>query len=88
MTFCYISGTGADSTEKGRLIRARIKGKTENDQMKLPLQSIYTFRSGFLNPSKGSRNVHINYVVIRLRYPSYHCLLPKYVLTLKELGWQ
>jgi nucleoside-diphosphate-sugar epimerase len=36
MTFCYISGAGTDSSEKGRSMWARVKGKTENDLMKLP----------------------------------------------------
>ena len=44
MTFCYVSGTGTDSSEKGRSMWARIKGKTENDLLKLPFKAAYMFR--------------------------------------------
>ena len=50
MTFCYISGAGTDSTEKGRTMWARIKGKTENDLQKLPFKKVYNFRPGALIP--------------------------------------
>src|SRR5215217_4915392 len=64
MTFCYISGAGTDSTEKGRSMWARVKGKTENDLMKLPFKAVYNFRPGFLKPTKGLKNTHgfIKYV--------------------------
>ncbi|PZX10634.1 hypothetical protein LX69_03304 [Breznakibacter xylanolyticus] len=50
MTFCYISGAGTDSSEKGRTMWARVKGKTENDLMKLPFKQVYNFRPGALIP--------------------------------------
>lgn len=50
MTFCYISGAGTDSTEKGRTMWARVKGKTENDLQKLPFKQVYNFRPGALIP--------------------------------------
>ena len=49
MTFCYISGAGTDSTEKGRVNWARVKGKTENDLMKLPFKKVFAFRFYFLS---------------------------------------
>lgn len=51
--FCYISGAGTDSTEKGRIAWARVKGKTENDLMKLPFRKVYNFRPGILKATKG-----------------------------------
>ena len=86
MTFCYISGAGTDSTEKGRLNWARVKGKTENDLMKLPFKKVFAFRPGFLQPTNGLKNVHRFYVVFVLLYPVFRFLMPKYVSTLKELG--
>lgn len=86
MTFCYISGAGTDSTEKGRLSWARVKGKTENDLMKLPFKKVFAFRPGFLHPSKGSKNVHRYYSIIGYLYPLLRLLMPKYISTLKELG--
>lgn len=53
MTFCYVSGAGTDSTEKGRLMWARVKGKTENDLAKLGFKSVYMFRPGFIKPFDG-----------------------------------
>ncbi len=55
MTFCYISGAGTDSTEKGRLNWARVKGKTENDLMKLPFKKVFAFRPGFMLRCKRSK---------------------------------
>ena len=51
MTFCYISGAGTDSTEKGKVMWARVKGKTENDLMKLPFKKVYNFRPGGIRPN-------------------------------------
>ena len=53
MTFCYVSGVGTDSTEKGRSMWARVKGKTENDLMKLQFKAAYMFRPGYIQPTKG-----------------------------------
>ncbi|MGL5014816.1 MAG: NAD-dependent epimerase/dehydratase family protein [Bacteroidales bacterium] len=50
MTFCYISGAGTDSSEKGRTMWARVKGKTENDLMRLPFKQVYNFRPAVLIP--------------------------------------
>jgi hypothetical protein len=86
MTFCYISGAGTDSSEKGRINWARVKGKTENDLMKLPFKKVFAFRPGFLQPMKGSKNVPGIYSFIGLLYPVFRALMPKYVSTLKELG--
>jgi len=86
MTFCYISGAGTDSTEKGRLNWARVKGKTENDLMKLPFKKVFAFRPGFLQPSKGSKNIHGYYIFFRIMYPVFRLLMPKFVSTLSELG--
>jgi len=86
MIFCYISGAGTDSTEKGKSMWARVKGKTENDLMKLPFRRVYAFRPGFLQPTKGLKNVHKYYPIFGLLFPLFRLTLSKYVSTLKELG--
>lgn len=86
MTFCYISGAGTDSTEKGRSSWARIKGKTENDLFKLPFRHVYGFRPGYINPTKGLKNTLPYYKYFSWAYPFWKAILPKYVLTLKEIG--
>jgi hypothetical protein len=86
MTFCYISGSGTDSSEKGRMHWARVKGKTENDLLKLPFKKAYAFRPGFMLPSKGAKNVHGYYSLFRIFYPPLRALFPGFVSTLKEVG--
>jgi len=86
MTFCYISGAGTDSTEKGRLNWARVKGKTENDLMKLPFKRVFAFRPGFMLAAKGAKNVPGYYSAFRFLYSPLRALFPSFVSTLKEVG--
>jgi len=86
MTFCYISGLGTDSTEKGKSMWARVKGKTENDLLKLPFKSVYMFRPGYIQPTKGLKNTFLVYKLGAPFYPVWKALFPKYVCTLEQLG--
>jgi uncharacterized protein YbjT (DUF2867 family) len=86
MTFCYVSGTGTDSSEKGRVMWARVKGKTENDLMKLPFKAVYAFRPGFIKPIDGQKNAYGISKVLGVGYPVLRALFPKYVCTLEDLG--
>jgi hypothetical protein len=86
MTFCYISGAATDSTEKGRINWARVKGKTENDLMKLSFKKAYAFRPGFLEPSKDAKNIKPVFKVLLVLLPLVKLLAPNTVTTLKELG--
>ncbi len=56
MTFNYVSGQGTDSTEKGRMMWARVKGKTENDLLSLGFKQAFMFRPGVIIPLKGIRS--------------------------------
>ena len=53
MTFVFISGVGTDSTEQGRTMWARVKGRTENAILRLPFRRAYTFRPGYIQPMHG-----------------------------------
>lgn len=86
MTFCYISGAGTDSTEKGRLMWARIKGKTENDLMKLPFRQIFNFRPGLIKPTKGLKNILPLYKWLSWMLPIINTLSPGSVVSLKQIG--
>ena len=86
MTFCYVSGTGTDSTEQGRMMWARVKGRTENHLSKLPFKSVYAFRPGMMKPTKGQKNVKTIFKVLGYSYPVWKFLSPKNVCTLEELG--
>jgi uncharacterized protein YbjT (DUF2867 family) len=56
MTFVFVSGAGTDSTERGRLMWARIKGKTENALLRMPFKAAYMFRPGVVQPMHGVRS--------------------------------
>lgn len=86
MVFSYISGAGTDSSEKGMVNWARVKGKTENDLMKLPFKKVYAFRPGLISPTKGLKNTHNFYTGFRFYYPLLRLIMPNYVSTMKELG--
>lgn len=86
MIFCYVSGANTDSSEKGKQMWARVKGKTENDLMKLPFKAVYNFRPGFMKPSKGAKNVKGIYKIINFMYPLFRLINPVYFLTLEEVA--
>ena len=86
MTFCYISGANTDSTEKGRSMWARVKGKTENDLMKLPFKKAYNFRPGLIKPTKGLKNTLAFYKYVNWMFPLLQRFFPNASCTLKELG--
>jgi len=86
MTFCYVSGTGTDSTEKGRIMWARVKGKTENDLMKLQFRNVFAFRPAFMKAVEGQKNLPKFYKYIQFPYPVLHALFPQYFGTLSDVG--
>lgn len=73
MTFIYVSGTGTDSTEQGRTMWARVKGRTENALLKMPFNAAYMFRPGIILPMKGIKSktgwYNAAYVVLRPFFP-------------------
>ncbi len=86
MTFCYISGAYTDSTEQGKSMWARVKGKTENDLMKLPFKKVYNFRPGILSPTKGLKNTLNFYKWLGWLLPIIRFTMPNTISSLKELG--
>jgi uncharacterized protein YbjT (DUF2867 family) len=85
MTFCYISGAGTDSKEKGTGWAA-VKGKTENDLMKLSFKQVFAFRPGFIKPIQGLSKTHNFYKYINWLYPIGRALYPAGFITLQELA--
>lgn len=86
MVFCHVSGGSTDSSEKGAVMWARVKGKTENALMRLPFKKVYNFRPGFMKPTEGQQNVKSYYKVISSLYPLLRFLMPNRVITMKEVG--
>jgi uncharacterized protein YbjT (DUF2867 family) len=90
MTFVYVSGAGTDSTEKGRTMWARIKGKTENALLNLPFKAAYMFRPGVIQPLHGIKSrtsgYRIFYFVTKPLLPIIRRLFPQYITTTELLG--
>ena len=86
LTFAYVSGAGTDSTEKGRSMWARVKGKTENDLLKMPFKAAYMFRPGYIHPIPGMKNTYTLYKVLGFLYPVWKGLFPGSVCKLSEIG--
>ncbi len=86
MVFCYISGAGTDTSEEGNVNWARVKGKTENDLMKLPFKKVYAFRPGFIKPTPGLKRTLGAYKYIGWLYPVLKTIAPGSASTLAEIG--
>jgi putative NADH-flavin reductase len=86
MTFCYVSGASTDSTEAGRMMWARVKGKTENDLMKLPFKGVYNFRPGAIEATKGLKNVLSYYKYFSWLFPVIKLFAPNAIVKLREIG--
>ena len=90
MVFIYVTGRGTDSTEQGGSMWARIKGKTENDLLKLPFKAAYMFRPAGIQPLHGIRSktawVQAIYVATAPLWSLLHRVAPKYVTTTEQVG--
>jgi len=90
MTFIYVSGAGTDSSERSRMMWARVKGKTENDLLKMPFRAAFMFRPGYIQPLHGIRTktkwYGALYAVMGPLYPLWKRLLPNFVTTTECVG--
>ncbi len=90
MTFIYVSGQGTDSSERGRTMWARVKGKTENALLRLPFKAAYMFRPGIIQPLHGIRSktrpYQSIYTVMGPMLPALKKLFPTFVTTTENVG--
>jgi uncharacterized protein YbjT (DUF2867 family) len=90
MTFVFISGAGTDSTGRGRVMWARVKGRAENALLRLPFKAAYMFRPGIIQPMHGieSRTAlyRIPYLILGPFIPWLRKRFPQYVTTTEQLG--
>ena len=86
LSFCYVSGSGTDSTEQGKTMWARVKGKTENALLEMFPGSAYMFRPGYMKPVNGQKNILKFYFGWQVFYPIMKFLMPKFTCTLAEVG--
>ena len=90
MTFVFISGAGTDSSERGRIMWARVKGQTENALLRLPFKAAYMFRPAVIVPLHGIKSrtmlYRVPYALLGPILPLLKRLFPKYVTTTEKLG--
>lgn len=90
MVFIYVSGAGTDGSEHGRVMWARVKGRTENALMKLPFKSAYMFRPGVIRPMHGAvsktRSYRLFYTVMAPVLPMLQWAFPGSILTTEIVG--
>jgi len=90
MTFLYISGAGTDSSEHGRSMWARVKGRTENDLLRERFKAAYMLRPGYIQPMHGIKSktplYRAIYPIVAPLYPVLKVLAPKFVTTTEDLG--
>jgi hypothetical protein len=90
LTFIYVSGAGTDSSERGRVMWARVKGRTENALLSLPFKAAYMFRPGAVIPLHGIRSAtrwyNAMYFGLRPLYPILSRVAPTMITTTERLG--
>ena len=90
MTFVYVSGMGTDSTERGRTMWARVKGRTENALLRLPFKAAYMLRPGIILPMHGIKSrttlYRVGYTLMTPLYPALRALFPRAITTTEHLG--
>ena len=90
MTFIYVSGAGTDSSERGRIMWARVKGRTENALLRLPFKAAYMFRPGVIQPLHGTTSktaaYRTLYSITEPLLPLLRRLMPGLILTTEQIG--
>ena len=86
MTFAYVSGAGTDSTEKGRSMWARVKGRTENELLKMPFKRVHNFRPGFMKAVRGQRYTLTMYKYLAWMFPVLRLMFPNSASTLSQVA--
>lgn len=88
--FVYVSGEGTDSSEKGPMMWARVKGRTENALLRLPFRAVYLFRPGIIQPLHGIQSrtklYRVAYAVMKPVLPLLRQMFPRRVLTTEVIG--
>ena len=84
LVFTYVTGARTDSTEQGRVMWARVKGRAENALMRLPLKGVYNFRPGLMTPKPGQKHVKPLFRAALVLTPVMKLFFP--ALTLEQVG--
>jgi len=86
MTFIYVSGRSTDSTEQGRIMWARVKGRTENALARMPFRKVYLFRPALMKAMPGQQNLPAIYRNLGWLFPVFKRIFPGSTSTLAQVG--
>jgi uncharacterized protein YbjT (DUF2867 family) len=90
MTFIYVSAAGADSTEQGRSMWARVRGRLENKLLQMPFKAAYIFRPSYIQPMRGTKSrvllYRILYALIGWAYPLLQLMFPRSITSAVAIG--
>ena len=90
IAFCYVSGAGTNSSASGRVMWARVKGKTENHLLEMPFRASYMFRPGYIQPLRGikskTRVYRLLYALLSPLYPVFRWIFPGSVTDTQRVG--
>jgi len=86
LTFCFLSGDGADPSMKSKVLFARVKGMTENSLEKQPFKQLYIFRPGYIHPVNLRRKLIFVEKIYKVLYPLMRFIIPKMVTTSDKLA--
>lgn len=90
LTFVFVSGASTDSSEQGRVMWARVKGKAENAILRMPFRGSYVFRPAFIQPMNGevsqTRTYRLLYPLLSPLVPLIKLLFPRSVTTSERVG--
>jgi uncharacterized protein YbjT (DUF2867 family) len=90
MTFVFVSGAGTDSTEAGRVMWARVKGRAENALLRMPFRAVYCFRPGFIQPLDGitsrTKAYRFFYAILGPLLTPMRKVFPRSILTTRSIG--
>ncbi len=85
-TFCFLSGQGADQTEKSRIAFARYKGLAEKALLKLGFPHTYIFRPGYIYPVTPRKEPNLMYKISRILYPAFRYIYPDIGISSEDLA--
>jgi uncharacterized protein YbjT (DUF2867 family) len=90
MSFVYVSGSGADSSESGKIMWARVRGRVENTLARLPFKRVHAIRPGAIQPMHGARSrtraYRMIYPLMAPIFPVFRTLMPYTVATTETVG--
>jgi len=84
--FCFLSGAGADQTERSRVAFARYKGAAENALLRVGFPRLHIFRPGYIYPVTPRDEPNVTYRITRSLYPVLRRVYPNIGIASDDLA--